>query len=196
LFRNHNDMVSIVKTVPKVPSPSGGNFNQNSEVSFRGVLRVILEHGDLQVTESKYIAEIVIRIVSRLTLDSSSTAPAQPDKPNSHTARAPGFRLRTTCNSLFCFSCVSCLLCLLCLDCLIPCTCPQPLLSRYCLMSYTCVSRLYIVSVFPLSRVRLSSIVPCPFPVVLSVFLVLPVDPACHEPGFSACPFLDLVGFL
>jgi len=28
-------------------------------------------------------------------------------------------------------------LCLLCLNCLIPCTCPQPLLSRYCL-SYTC----------------------------------------------------------
>jgi len=82
--------------------------------------------------------------------------------------------------------------CLLCLDCLILCTCPQPLLSRYCLMSYTCVSPLYIVSVFHLSPVGLSSIVPCPFPVVLSVFLVLPVDPACPELGFSACPFWTL----
>ncbi|TNN83594.1 hypothetical protein EYF80_006112 [Liparis tanakae] len=52
--------------------------------------------------------------------------------------------------------------CLLCLNCLIPCTCPQPLLSRYCLMSYTCVSPLYIVSVFPLPPVGLSSIVLVP----------------------------------
>jgi len=51
---------------------------------------------------------------------------------------------------------------------------------------------LYIVSVFLLSPVGLLSIVPCPFPIVLSVFLVLPVDPACRQPGFSASPFWTL----
>jgi len=48
---------------------------------------------------------------------------------------------------------------------------PQPLLSRYCLMSYTCVSPLYIESVFPLSPVGLSSIVLCLLAVVLSFLL-------------------------
>jgi len=88
-------------------------------------------------------------------------------------------------------------LCLLCLDCLIPCTCPQPLLSRYCLMSYTCVSPpVYCVSL---------SLVSC-WIVVYSCCLcsVFPVHgyswPACLTlpawPRFPACPLLDVLLFL
>jgi len=57
---------------------------------------------------------------------------------------SPGFSLFPPGVRLCSVSPVSslCLLCLL--DCFIPLTCPRPLLSRHCLMSYTC-SPLFIV---------------------------------------------------
>jgi len=99
---------------------------------------------------------------------------------------------RGYCNTPFCFSCVPCLLCLLSLNCLIPCTCPQPLLSRYCLMLYTCFPPIYCVSL---------SLVCCRIVVSGSVsFSRRPVrvpgpacfDPACPDRRSSACPFWTL----